>query len=373
MEKLLLTIVEDIKKRKLNKKSISASLPISAAALGKNLNGASAFDFFNYLLMIKVIYKDERDIQKNMIKEFFLNNKKPQNFKYMLEWASNNGEDELLSLLNKRLENDTYYSGSAEMYSLLQLRKSEEISSKEFLKSTRSLKFGSEEVVESRSLKNILDIYALWDLKAYTAIGPHSDLALQYLMDNVSPSYSKDSHELRILEMRLSGMIKRNNQFGVEKAIEEIFEKPNLSDFPIQMNSIYLTIAEYYSPTDFDISKKFLERAFQIDSDLLKKHKKRIKSLEATHDHIHISNGSFENLFLTDDSEVAHYFAKIGQVNRAIEILDHLENKHENLSPHQKFYKAIAKKDRQLFKEAFDDFIYSGDIFYSQVVAKHLF
>ncbi|NMH67314.1 hypothetical protein HF072_00655 [Bacillus sp. RO3] len=373
MEKLLLTIIEDIKKRKLNKKSISASLPISAAALGKNLNGVSAFDFFNYILMIKVIYKDEVDIQKKRIREFFLKNKKPQNFKYMLEWASNNGEDELLTLLNKRLEKDTYYSGSAEMYSLLQLRKSEEISSMDFLMRVKSLKLGSEEVVESRSLKNILDIYALWDLKAYTAIEPHSNLALQYLKDNVSPSYSRDSHELRILEMRLSGMIKRNNQLGVEKTIEDIFAKKNLSEFPIQLNSIYLTIAEFYSPSDFDLSKKFLEKAFQIDNELLKKHKRRLRSLEATHDHIHISNGSYDNLFMTDQSEVAHYFAKTGEVNHAIEILDYMELKHNGLSPYQKFYKAIALNDKQLFKEAFDDFIYSGDIFYSQVVAKQLF
>jgi hypothetical protein len=373
MNKLLLTINEDIRKRNLNKKIIAEQLPITAAALGKNLNGGSAFDFFNYLNLVEVLYKDEEEMQRDRIEQFFWKNKKPNNFKYMFEWATNNGEHQLSNILIKRLKEDNYYASSSYMYKLLQERISLIDDGMTFLSKTRDIRIGSEEVVESRSLKNIVDIYALWDLKAYTAIEPHANIAMEFLHENVSNSYAKDSHELRILEMKLSGMIKRNNRPKVEKTIREIFQKENLKRFPIQINSIYLTIAEYYSAFDFELSKEYLQKSFEIPPKYLHKHKKRKRSLEATHDYIHISNESYDSLFLNDKAETAFYFAKIGNKEEALKILGELEIENNGLSPHQKFYKGLALNNKKIIKESFDDFVYLGDIFYAQIVERYLF
>jgi hypothetical protein len=372
MEKLLLSIKEDMAKRKITNRMLAEVLPISEAAIGKNLNGKTGYDFFNYVWTVHFTYKDEIGIQKERIRQFFEKNERYVNFKVMFEWASNNGEDELGLLLSKRLINDKYYAASANMYDMLQKRKRETIGHQEFLRQSKEIKISSDEVIESRSLKNIIDIYAAWDLKGYPMVEANANIALDFIHEKVPPSYTRDSHEIRALEMLLSVMIKRNDVIKVDQLIKKIFKKENLELFPIQLNSIYLTMAEFYSLTDYKKSKELLKEAFEINSNLLTNHKKRRKSLEATYDHICISNDDFNNLYLTDDSEKAHFFAKTGNGEEALKIIRQIEKK-QKLSAHQKYYKALALKDKRLMRESFDMFNSSGDLFYAQVPGTYLF
>jgi hypothetical protein len=75
-----------------------------------------------------------------------------------------------------------------------------------------------------------------------------------------------------------------------------------------------------------------------------------------------------EGVAPTDLAEAAHYYAKNGQTDLALSILDQFET----LTPFQKYYKALALDDPKLLSESFVDFLTSGNKFFANLPLKEL-
>lgn len=373
MDKLLLKITDDMKKYNITKRMICEGLPITEQSLGKNLNGKTAFSFMNFLATIDFVYKHHPALRYERIKEFFrVYVKPPMNFKTMFEWAANNSEDELSDILIRRLKDDSQYREMAKMYDLLKKRKLTSYKPEDFLEDFNDIDLGYEAVKESGVLKIILNMYNLWDSKGYSVIPMHAKIALRKL-EEIPDSYTKKSYKFRILEMNLGSLVKRDEQINTRQIEEEIGHENNFDLFPLPINSIFIKLAEYYGSKDFIKSKYYMKKAFETGQKFIKKMPKRKRALESTHDHIHIKNNDYDNLFLTDEAEKAHYYARIGNTFEAIKILDELESIQGRLTAFQKYYKALAlDNDINLMKESFDAFIYEGDLLYARLPSSHI-
>lgn len=373
MDKLLLKITEDMKKYNITKRMICEGLPITEQSLGKNLNGKTSFSFMNFIATIDFVYKRHPALRYERLKEFFrVYEKPPINFKTMFEWAANNSEDELSDILIRRLKDDNQYREMARMYNLLKKRKLTSYKPEDFLEDFNCIDLGYESVKESSVLKIILNMYNLWDSKGYSVIPMHAKIALRKLED-IPESYTKTSYKFRILEMNLGSLVKRDENINTRQIEEEIGHEENFDLYPLPINSIFIKLAEYYGSKDFEKSKYYMQKAIDTGKTFINKMPKRKKAIESTHDHIYIKNNDYSNLFLTDEAEKAHYYARTGNAFEAIPILDELERVQGRLTAFQKYYKALALDNNlDLMKESFDAFIYEGDLLYARLPSKHI-
>ena len=152
---------------------------------------------------------------------------------------------------------------------------------------------------------------------------------------------------------------------NVDNAIiegEKFIKEVNDQDFPFSVNYARIILAQSYLFKSTIIATKYSNEALDlIKNDKHNRYVNRRKALKATYDFINIVAGNYENLFLEDNSEKAHFFAKVGRKEEALEILKKLEMEKGRLSPFQLYYRAIATNCIKDYEKAKEEFVKNGD------------
>jgi hypothetical protein len=383
MKKLMSRLWEDKKKKKITNAYIAKQLKLSSTSVTNYAKDPvdekfQHISFANFIKLTNIIYTGDFEANKKQeaIKEFSVENFRKDNDREILEWLSNRGEEELLTVVIQRVKGDEYHGSLGELYELLLMRKRDKQKAvsqekldinEEFYFAIDKIKMeGHNTLQEVKSLLNICHLYALWGLGGHNTI---ETLALRALseLENINSQYLKTSYKVRIYEMMIYAYLKINNSDKLLESHKMIDTVENLERFPIVINSVYRSLAEFYAIKDYGKSMYFIEKAFSVYQNNIGGFEKRIREMESTHDFIKIVNGEYNDLYLSDRMEKAHLFAKIGRRKEALEILNE-KGGDETLTAHQLYYKALATNDRGYMKRAYKKFNEKGDTFYSEFI-----
>ncbi|CAM4106246.1 AimR family lysis-lysogeny pheromone receptor [Mesobacillus thioparans] len=362
MKKVMESIKEDARKRKITNKEIAKFLGISSGQVTHYFNLTNKIPFSKFTELCRYIYEEETKIEPHLI-SYVEKISKKEYIREAVEWFSNNGKR---MLLEKVLELKGEEDPLLRIYSLLLLRNKREIKAQDFYIRLDALRDKSLDYPEWKALIRIATLYAFWDLKSFSMIPFIAEEALKQA-EMITNQYLQKSYQTRVLEVKAIVEMKRNNLEESEKFAMEVIRNEN--DNPLSANSMYSLLSEMYVFRNYERSVEYISKALAQFSALeLTGYSNRQGMLEATHDFIKIYHGKTDFLFLTDPSEEAHFLARKGtdkDKKRALEILSKIENENHRLSSHQLYYKALCTGKKEDMDNALNQFIINGDLFYS--------
>lgn len=360
-------IQSDIKKYNLEQKMIAKNIGVSAPSLSFYLSEENQMSFVQFFLLVKEVYSIRNPSAiKSKLKEFLItptkkNSKTNSNIIECLEWALQHGEEELFAFAQK-LERKVSGNDLADLYQLAMERLKKKIKPKDLLMELDSIK--SKLKGESLALFSILRLFCFYESNNYQGILLYIDTA-RIAIGKLKKGYIKESYLLTLSQLNITALMK--NKF-VEEAIritEYNLKTVDQRKFPHGYNFLYSFMAELYVFTDLSRSLEYIEKA--ISESPLDNYSTRKLGLMATRDFIKIHSGDFEGVVLKDTAEKAHYYAKQGKKEKALEILDEINLKNGKLTAFQYYYKALATKNKTDMDIAREKFYISGDFYYSEL------
>jgi|GEM_PF-3464783 len=370
MDKFLSVLQKGMEKKGLTQTVIAKTIGVSVGTVHNYLNGQQRMGFFVFVKFAKCIF-EEHEV-KRLIWEFI--NCSPDNKKYNkldivregLEWSIQNAEPELLEYF---IEQDFKLTRNGELgkiYDLFRQRSIGKLSHLKLYDELETLKIQGFKKGESATLLKIASMYALYESQAHTLFFFEAEKTMKQI-DLIKNKYLKKAYSIRVKEALAIAFMLRNQLTKAEEYCNEILAERDIEHFPLIVNSVYLILAQIYSFSNYRKSLEFLHKSLSILDGKNHLHQYRRIRVEATYDFIRILNNDFQNLYLTDPAEQAHYLAK--QENqlsrrRAVEIIDRLEKTNGYISAFQLCYKALALRSKKLLKLSEEVFLENGDKFY---------
>jgi hypothetical protein len=365
MKRTMNIIEAEMKKKKITKTCIAKHTNVSAAMVTKWFKGENLINLYMFLKIIKFVFGRE---DRGLIKRYIMSCDKKFDIEVM-EWCSSNGE---MGLLDIALEK----GGKKEncdiktLYSLLKRRRLGQITHEYFYNEIDMLKM---KMNLSSPHLHILMIncsnYAYEGLQAYRLMTGISEETLKTL-DLIKSEYLKEAYRLRLYENYISSRIKNKDLKTALEYSNKVLNDEIKYGFPTQYASICSYKAQALTFTDYKESVKCYKEIMEMFDGILKVDDKRRSMYSAGHDFVKIVNRDFTDLYLDDKEEYAHFLAS--QENQAyrdqaIEIINELIEERGKEDMYHKYYKALAKRDKKLMKEAEREFLVCGDLFYADL------
>lgn len=369
MEKSLFEAIQnDIKKRELHQSVIAKKMKTTATSLHYYLTNENKMKYIQYVEMLRLVYEDDYQSINDKIKIFVESSNKKGNARQCLEWSTHNGQQELFEIALKK-EALVGSEETVELYKLLMLRNTGKINTSDLFERVEDFKFNGVKQPENKMLLSILTLYVHLDLREYGSISKLALISLKKIRD-IKDEFIQRAYEIRIKEMLAISLLKNGQIERAETVAFDIIENTNSEWFPLPVNSIYSLLAERYVFDNAKLSLKYINKAISMFENLeISGYVNRARMLRATHDFVKITNGIYDKLYLEDDAERAHYYAKTLRSKEALEIIKEIERK-GSLSPHQLYYKALATEKREDFKAAEKEFYKRSDMFYCRLVER---
>jgi predicted transcriptional regulator len=362
LQRVLLSIREDAKKRKISNKIIAKKLNISEGMVSNYFNLIYRIPFNKLIELLIMVYEDKKQIDK-CINDFLDKTNKMDNIKEAAEWFATNGDFQRLSNLVKKYKKDECIFA---IYDLFLKRNKRKIDKKEFYRSVEMIRENGVTNPEAKILCRIAQSYSHLDFKAYTTLEfLASDTLL--IIEKLNKGFIQTSYKLRCYELLAIAHLARKDVKKAEEIVRKALSEADEDTFPVPVSSFLNLLSEIYVFSNFDHSIQYNREAFNVFKKAQNGNLNRLSILQATHDFIKIHHHDFSDLFLTDPSEKAHLLAKMGgekNVKLSLEILNELE-KENGLSPFQMYYKGLALKDHTLLEQSEYEFISRGNLFYS--------
>jgi transcriptional regulator with XRE-family HTH domain len=372
MNKLFLYLQNICEIKNIKQEMIAARIGVGTASVSNYFNGKQEIKFINFLYLLDYLVEDQKK-KSELVFDFCKHSTKHiESDRVAIEWASNNSEFKLQELLIRKMKKNDTNKPHAEPYEILIRRNFNNIDKKEFFKATKSLHKKKFNKPETEVLMEIAYIYALWDLGVYKLemMTFLAEMAAEKLerITSKDTQYIKRSFSIRIKEMLANLYLKGNEIEKVREIANSIFDMEDLHLYPSPIISIYRVLAESYLFTDKDQSIEYIDKSLRLLNDgSTSLNEMKRDGIQSTSDHIRIHNGMLENLFLTDQSELAHYYATVGEVEKALNVLDTIRKKGKELTAHQLYYKAKALNNKQLMERSRKAFYENNDRFYAQM------
>jgi hypothetical protein len=348
---------------KISWKDIAVAAGITKSALS-HFKGGTELKFPTLMKIAKFIYKDS---YMTPLKSWCLTLEQPVNMRYALEFlALNRHTEELQQLINKIYhEHPTReLTDWANAYSiLLMYRKGVDVA-----EIINELRVYTPKSTETKVLATILEIYCKNKTKEY-----HSILALSQGLDlsieEISDSYFKESFGLRLKEILAHISLYRfNDPLTARKYANEIISS-NLSA-NLSTDSYYIVGMSYL----FDSYDDCLGNIIKYQEKLIRIGKQAEANLVSQHDLPFVKNVwnmHNEQPETNDISELAHYHAKMGDKELALELIEKAIA--EQTSGFKLYYKALATNDMSLFMQSLIFFVSKkGDKFFANLPYQHL-
>lgn len=364
LKRLMVKIKVEAKKKKLTIEKIAQAMSLSNGTVSNYLNVKHKIPFNRYIELLNIVMQDKVQID-HFIDEYLNKMDNMEFIKEAVEWFFVNGEgSRAASLIKKYKDEDSIFV----LYELLLKRNNRSINKNDFLREVEKTREKGVKDLGTKVLCRIANIYAHLDFKAFPIMEFLADEAT-ILNKDLGESFLQISYQLRLNEMSAIASLMRNDPQKSEEIVLQAINDIDENVFPIPVSSLYSLLSEVYLFKDFKKSLEYNRKAFSIFTKSVYDNPHRKAILESTHDFIKIHHGDFSGLFLSDSSEVAHYYAKVGgaeNVKKALSILEDIETKKE-LSPFQIYYKALALRDLDLLDKSQEAFISNGNLYYSQI------
>lgn len=361
--KVLNQVKEDIKKKGIQQNNLAKKMNISEPRLTYYLKNDFKIPFYLFVILVGSVYEDELDIINERLIAFIESTKKSVNFRECLEWSIQQGNVKLFKEALKREPDEDM----SHLYAAVLERYQDTITPEDFFFKLQERNMKTKEAV---ALTSILNLYVMRDLGNYQTLNLYATAAKKKVA-LLKDGFLKDSYNLRIEELEVVASMKNGE---TEKAIEKLqanIEKYDELKFPHMVNFMYSLLAEAYVFSDKKMAIHYIKIAIKQYKELpILKYKRRLSALKATHDFIKIYNDDFYDLYLEDEAERLHYLAKTGLKDKAIKLLEEIENKKMSLSEFQLYYKAIATSNKKDIEIAKKSFYKKADFHYIQLFDK---
>ncbi|WP_430508378.1 AimR family lysis-lysogeny pheromone receptor [Rossellomorea marisflavi] len=369
MKNLMAKIKEDKKTRGISNKDIAALIKVSDTQVSRYLNSKDRTPFFEFIKILELVYGNEVSGERcrDRFVEFVEVNSRKENDRIMLEWLSQQGENDLLRVVINRAKADDYYPMLGNIYEILLKRKEKTITNEDFYFKSDALKTHFKIQDEETVMVMIASIYSNWGMGCYKLVDLLAERATSEIM-KITDEYLRRSYTIRVQEMQMYSALKQNRINHVVEIAHEIISVYSPDEFPYIINSAYVILAEVHRD-QFEISMKYICESMNLSADHLMNHKLRDHGIKSTHDFVKISNNEFSGLFLQSDSDAAYMYAKTGNKQACLQILHEIE-KGRALTPYEHYYKGIALQDKVILEKAFEEFVKAGDLFYAKLPLK---
>jgi hypothetical protein len=356
----------DILERKITWKDIGTAVGLTKGSLSHFKNDGTEMNFHALLNVARFVFNNDYLIK---FKSWCLKFNQPKNVCYALEHLAVNRHiqelDELICKIRKERFMDQKLMEWAEGYEILSLY----LKGKEPSEVLNRVRLFTPKVLEIRVLALITEFWCRNKLREYSTMEALIT-GLNLSISKIKDSYIKESYTLRLKEsLAFVNLYKLNNVEVARKYAEEIISSNFCATFTT--NASYLLGMSYL----FDNYELCLGNILRYRELLVEMGRTSEVKIVDENDLPFINNvwnKHSEQPKTNDISEKAHYEAKNGDKNLALEMVDKaIEN--DGASGFKLYYKALATGDKTLFMQSLIFFVTKkGDKFYANLPYKHL-
>ncbi|HFK1402973.1 TPA: AimR family lysis-lysogeny pheromone receptor [Bacillus cereus] len=377
---------ESLKSNGYTNRKLATRFNVTHTTVNSYFNKPGKFDFMHLVDALKLYKPKDINFRRKCIKECIptLSHK---NLKLALEVLDMFGEYELqdeviqqiMSFKINKYEKEKKKGNSktvrinlnlVPLYKTLRERSEKTITPKVFFekvdKMRKCQKYTDNELVIISVLNTI---YSFFDLGNYKMVNEYIQQLLPDIM-KIKCHTLRDSLLLRIKEMKIFVTLHENN---LDESRELCFEIINdQTNCYVSTKAVaYCKIGESYVFSNYQSAKEYMEKSLNVIGDPVnrKLEIRREKVLNTLlflkiyhKKELHTIN--IENL---DDAEKAFLYVKLGENQKAIEILQILENNNGYLSSFQLYYMGLAvggEEGKKYLEMSLESFSKSGDFFY---------
>ncbi|HDR8178339.1 TPA: hypothetical protein QC076_003494 [Bacillus cereus] len=379
---------ECLKSNGYTNRKLATRFKVTHTTVNSYFKKQGKFDFMHLVDALKLYKPKNVDFRRECIKECIptLSHK---NLKLALEVLDMFGEYDLQDLViqrimsfktNKNKSEEEKKKGNSKtvrinlnlipLYKTLRERSENTTTPKRFFekvdKMRKNQKYSDNELVIISVLNTI---YSFFDLGNYKMVNEHIQQLLPDIL-GIKCHTLRDSLLLRIKEMKVFVALHENN---LDESRELCFEIINdQSNCYVSTKAVaYCKIGESYVFSDYQNAKEYMEKSLNIigvpvNKKLEVRREKVLNTLlflRIYHEKdLHTINP--ENL---DDAEKAFLYVKLGENQKAIKILQALQNTNGYLSSFQLYYMGLAvggEEGKKYLEMSIESFSKSGDYFY---------
>ena len=379
---------ECLKSNGYTNRKLATRFKVTHTTVNSYFKKQGKFDFMHLVDALKLYKPKNVDFRRECIKECIptLSHK---NLKLALEVLDMFGEYDLQDLViqrimsfktNKNKSEEEKKKGNSKtvrinlnlvpLYKTLRERSENITTPKRFFekvdKMRKNQKYSDNELVIISVLNTI---YSFFDLGNYKMVNEHIQQLLPDIL-GIKCHTLRDSLLLRIKEMEVFVALHENN---LDESRELCFEIINdQSNCYVSTKAVaYCKIGESYVFSDYQNAKEYMEKSLNIigvpvNKKLEVRREKVLNTLlflRIYHEKdLHTINP--ENL---DDAEKAFLYVKLGENQKAIKILQALQNTNGYLSSFQLYYMGLAvggEEGKKYLEMSIESFSKSGDYFY---------
>ncbi|HDX9654375.1 hypothetical protein ABH961_005727 [Bacillus sp. RC251] len=373
LNKLIVKLDTELASQKITYTKLSKVWGISVSGVSDIFRGEREISLC-YLAKTLVLLYEDHGTRRKML-EMYLDVAKPENSREAMEYLALRGEFDLLKILVDREKNvDTEENIEwACVYDLIYLKSQGIIELSNYHEELEEMKEENQNP-EMQILIGILLCYTSYQLGDYRLLTKRMT-KLEKRVSKIKNKFIKKCHNVRIKEGLASIKLTSDELQEVREICNKVLilceNEPHL--LINKARALWLK-AESFIFDDYDRSLMFFNDALAILNDninpeIIKKRKAIIKTIQFLKIY---HNRDLDTLGIMEDGERAFYEIRIGNFDRAVEILMSIENKNGELSSFELVYLGMAKNDREIIKQGLRKFEEKNSLFYARFAKKEL-
>lgn len=377
MQEVLNKISNQINFHRMSTRKIGKRINTTHVTISNFLNGKSQMKSNTYGELLKEVFPDDVNTRRMCCEKYFSQTDKPMNKRLAMDYLAVHGEQELLKQLIdvEKISHDKDTREWAFVYELIYLRNKGELSGntlqKRLHQAKKEIKIST---TEMRVLFEILSLFATADRRNFKLMNDTAVILLEEIAA-ISDPYIKLSFEYKIKECMIQGLLMSGEVEKARTTCHEIINREELRRrFPMIVATAYGTLGESYTFESFEMATHYISKAIELlEKKLNARMSLRYDMMINTIEFLKIKwRVDLNNVHPIHLAEKAYLEIQLGNNEKAIQMLESLEEVNGELSAFQLYYMALAKNDKSLLVESLNKFEQLGIIFYSQLPKKKL-
>lgn len=386
MQKILVKMHESLQSNGYTNRRLAKRFKVAHTTVNSYFNEQSKFDFMHFVDVLRLYNPDDIEFRRNCIKRMipYLSHK---NLKLALEVLDMFGEYGIQDLVIKTIENPEIKKDKngkikgksltvrtniklVNFYKLLRKRSEGEISPKDFFTEVNQIsKTQKNKESDVTVLSDLNVIYSFFDLGNYKMVNEYIQQVLPVISELKCITLKK-SFLLRVKEMEIFVTLHENN---LEESRELCFEIINdETNCYISTKAVaYCKVGESYVFSDYQRAKEYMEKSLEIIGNPVNR-KLEIRREKVLNTLLFLRIHHEKDLHTIDPEELdkaekAFLYVKLGENEKAINILQTLLNKNGYLSSFQLYYMGLAvggEEGKRYLEMSIESFSKSADFFY---------
>ncbi|MGE8057333.1 AimR family lysis-lysogeny pheromone receptor [Bacillus mycoides] len=295
---------------------------------------------------------------------------KPKNRREIMEYLSLRGDfNSLKRIVDQEKESKTVVNREwSNIYDLIHKRFTEKVELLEFYNLMRE-KNKKTSCLEMKVLIDLLLCQLLYQTGNHDLIS-NKMAEIQNNIKEISNEFIEKTFDLRLKEAEAVLLLRNGNIVEARKKCNEMLSVCQLNPYYLLPQAMaYFKLGESYIFEDYEKSKKYLLKAYEVLQDLnyvgVEEKKEMFQYTLSFLRIYHVKE--LDTLNGIHAAEMAFLKIRQGSKKEAEQILTELKNKNGSLSAIQTVYLAMALDSETLMKEAHETLLQKGDIFYSKM------